>query len=456
MMQRDKTILATNNNWNVSSTTKGRGVSKSFQFHFKPTTQIATVSLSSSSSSSQYPASNNETPDTLFPLYSRSSRLSTTLLPFSLLSGTTVAVFSAVVRHPTSTLTPLSCVYLLLLAIQYAMQPRLSRRYIPTHSNKQTVTLVEEIAKCSMAAILWTMQDEETRHSSWKTWSFQSSLWMAALPACLYAIQGVLQYTSQVHLDALTFNGLSQTKTLFAALACALVLGQRQSRWQMVGLTGLFVASWLMVTAEHSHGSHSSSNPSVAARMQNQWWSRGVVLCILSAALSGLAGALSQKGLQIAGGVGRNAFLYTMEVSAFSGLVLLINLLCSTTNNQHATEYYPKKQRTRDWFADWKPCMLIPIICKAWTGVLTVLVHKHAGTVAKGFALMLGLVLAAMLQSIFPPSQVHPVDGRDDGNHPIQKNRLRWNQLLSTFIVLVSGWLHFTHPPKKYLGNGSI
>jgi UDP-sugar transporter A1/2/3 len=190
--------------------------------------------------------------------------------------------------------------------------------------------------------------------------------------------------------------------------------------------------------------------------MQNQWWSRGVVLCILSAALSGLAGALSQKGLQIAGGVGRNAFLYTMEVSAFSGLVLLINLLCSTTNNQHATEYYPKKQRTRDWFADWKPCMLIPIICKAWTGVLTVLVHKHAGTVAKGFALMLGLVLAAMLQSIFPPSQVHPVDGRDDGNHPIQKNRLRWNQLLSTFIVLVSGWLHFTHPPKKYLGNGSI
>jgi hypothetical protein len=186
-------------------------------------------------------------------------------------------------------------------------------------------------------------------------------------------------------------------------------------------------------------------------RMQNPWWSQGVVLCILSAALSGLAGALSQKGLQMAGGVGRNAFLYTMEVSAFSGIVLLINLLFSTTNKGYGSENHPQKQRIRPLLADWKPCMLIPIFCKAWTGLLTALVHKHAGTVAKGFALMLGLVLAAMLQSIFPPSQVQQGGDQNarDGDNPTQgNNQLSRNQFLSTCLVLVSGWLHFTHPPK--------
>ena len=54
--------------------------------------------------------------------------------------------------------------------------------------------------------------------------------------------------------------------------------------------------------------------------------SKGIIPCLGAAFISGLAGALSQKGVQMAGGKGRNAYLYTMELGVFSSFSLLISL----------------------------------------------------------------------------------------------------------------------------------
>ena len=64
---------------------------------------------------------------------------------------------------------------------------------------------------------------------------------------------------------------------------------------------------------------------------------------------------------------------------------------------------------------------LLPVACKACGGVLTALVHKHAGSVSKGFALTLGLVLSTGLSD----------------------RELEIHQGLGTILVMLSSWLHF-------------
>jgi UDP-sugar transporter A1/2/3 len=96
-------------------------------------------------------------------------------------------------------------------------------------ADKQRVALVEEVVKTGMAAAIFFSKPPAVVQSALSDWSLSSSLAVAGLPAALYALQGVLQDTSHQHLDPVTFNGLSQTKTLSAALCCWLVMGSVQS-----------------------------------------------------------------------------------------------------------------------------------------------------------------------------------------------------------------------------------
>jgi UDP-sugar transporter A1/2/3 len=311
------------------------------------------------------------------------------LVPVSLLGGT-AALYTAVLRHPSSTLTPLSFVYMMLLAIQYSLQPRLSKRFISPKTNKQGIALAEETVKTAMAAcILFTVKNEPIK------WTLSSSLTAAGLPAVLYAIQGVLQYTSHQFLDPVTFNGLSQTKTISAALFCYLIMGKSQSIPQMGALV-LLVGSALLFQG------YSYTN----IQRSREWLIKGVLPCLGATLLSGLAGAFSQRGLQMDS---MNPYVFTMEVSLYSALTLLLS-------------------RPRNMFEGWTRATWIPIVWKAFGGVLTALVHKSSGSVTKGFALMAGLVLSGILQSLIQEENISP------------------HQLWGTALVLMSGWIHFTNP----------
>ena len=237
----------------------------------------------------------------------------------------------------------------------------------------------------------------------------------------LYAFQGVFQYVSQQHLDPVTFNGLTQTKTLSAAFCCWLVLGKIQSPVQILAL-GVLFASALVFQGYLGGGTNKAHTALKQSKQQNNdWFVLGVVPCLGAAFLSGLAGALSQKGLQMTGIMGRDPFLYTVEVSFFSAVALLVNMM--------------KSQKsflvTR---AGWTWKTFIPIVMKAAGGVITALVHKYAGSVAKGFALMFGLVLSGALQLLASDNE-----------------KLQSHQVTGTLMIMLSTWLHFTHPPAADL-----
>jgi UDP-sugar transporter A1/2/3 len=138
-----------------------------------------------------------------------------------------------------------------------------------------------------------------------------------------------------------------------------------------------------------------------------------------AAFLSGLAGALSQKGLQLTGISGRDPFLYTIEISFFSAVTLFVNMLRSS-NGISKVDW--QKQRSY-----WNKKTLIPIVVKATGGVITALVHKFAGSVSKGFALMFGLVLSNMIQLTVKQDSLQPY------------------QVWGTLLIMSSTWLFFTH-----------
>jgi len=376
--------------------------------------------------------------------------------PVSLVGGT-AAIYTSLLQHPSSTLNQLSFVLLVLLAVQYAIQPQLSRKYISPKIKKQSVALVEEVVKTSFAAAIFFSKPAAEVQSALKDLSLSSSLACAGLPAMLYALQGVMQYVSYQHLDSVTFNGLTQTKTLSAAFCCWLILKKPQSPLQIVALSILFCSAlvfqgyirvetlWkkkirqnlgtediVVRTTARSSASKAPTQTTTSAtktnsereassfRNKDDWWWCGVIPCLGAAFLSGLAGALSQKGLQLTGIRGRDPFLFTIEISIFSAIALLINMMRS--NDFSELEW--QKQRTY-----WNRKTLIPIFMKASSGVITALVHKYAGSVSKGFALMFGLVLSNMIQL------------------SIKRESLQSYQVLGTFMIMLSTWLHFTNPP---------
>ena len=371
-------------------------------------------------------------------------------------------------------------VYLLLLALNYAIMPRLSKKYIHPSTNKQSVALVEEVVKMSLGMGGWVLSSMATASSSSDTttndqsitttmsilsqqlqhWSPLSTLVAAGLPSALYALQGILTYTAYQNLDAVTFNGLTQFKVLSSALCCYIVLGKRQSFVQIASLgmlmlsTIVFQGNWREWFVRWKEGAPLSSSSSTNMRQSSSIsnWNRqgnnnvyrnkhrfffGVVPCLGATLLSGLAGAFSQKSLQTqVASMERDAYFYTVEISFLSAVCLGISMgLERWKSNKREDGFTTTKSSnnhdpSNHFFHHWTYATLLPIITKATAGLLTALVHRHLGSVIKGFALVLGLVFSALLQ--------FALEGVD----------LTGGQVAGTALVLLSSWLHLTSPMK--------
>jgi solute carrier family 35 (UDP-sugar transporter), member A1/2/3 len=302
---------------------------------------------------------------------------------------------------------------------------------------------------------------------------------VALLPAALYAIQNIAALTAYQNLDALTFNVLNQTKTLSAAICLYFILGQRQSILQSISLLLLLVAALIMegvlqmnlffalvqldlpTTVRSKLFSYfdSSSNNS-ADEMSSSWktakhFTHGVAPIMLASIISGLASALSQKNLQglnnnnnnnnIMNGKGngkggRNPYLFSMELCCASVLVLLGSLLVSSDG---------RAILQLGFFHDWTYTTCIPIFTNSVGGILVGLVTKYAGSVHKGFALILGIFVSGILQACFSfPSSEKEGGGGGGG-------RVRTEQIVGGLLAALALYIHSTCPPRTTTSSSS-
>lgn len=218
---------------------------------------------------------------------------------------------------------------------------------------------------------------------------------------------------------------------LSAAMWCFLLMGKRQSPVQIVALTILLFSallfqgsisfSGLFQKKPDAHIIHTDTHDVEESRPHTSF-SKGILPCLGAAFISGLAGALSQKGVQLAGGRGRNAYLYTMELGAYSSISLLVSMFA--TKNGRAS-----LSGEGGIFKHWTPFSIIPITVRALGGILTALVHKYAGATRKGFALILGLIMTGVMQSV------------------IERERLSSDEMMAMALVILSSYLHLAFPP---------
>ena len=314
--------------------------------------------------------------------------------------------------------------------------PRISKKYVHPKTNKQSLALVEEIVKLAMGIGGFLITDNL---ASIRKWTLRSSLLAAGLPSALYALQGVFTYTAYQNLDSVTFNALTQMKTLSAAFCCYLVLGKVQSPMQLLALGMLSVTPFVFQgvfkfgkQAGKTSGNEIKSGKKGSLQIDSKKrLLLGVAPCLGATLLSGLAGAFSQKSLQmVVGSIERGAFFYSAEISFFTAVCLIFSMWSKDSRNDgKVVEAGSSGITKRAYFEHWSWQTLIPITVKASGGILTALVHKHSGSVMKGFSLVLGLVFSALLQTV--------LDGED----------LTAGQIFGTALVLGSSWLHFTSPP---------
>jgi UDP-sugar transporter A1/2/3 len=237
------------------------------------------------------------------------------------------------------------------------------------------------------------------------------------------------------NLEALTFNVLNQTKILSAALSCYFVMGQRQSRMQMISLCFLilstlviekivhpfaFVSLWQGNAAKGIIGAFSSLGRSSGGAGRRV--THGIVPLLVASLISGMAGALTQKNLQgtrggssiwgrkrngetksLASRSPRNAYLFSMEMNVASSVLLIASLLMSSDGRSMI--------RSHTYFSNWTPETFIPVITNSIGGILVGLVTKHAGSVRKGFALIFGLLLSGIFQAGGAGIQTHHIIG---------------------------------------------
>jgi solute carrier family 35 (UDP-sugar transporter), member A1/2/3 len=285
--------------------------------------------------------------------------------------------------------------YMFLLSLQFAFQPLLTRTFTPQNICRSTVILCQEMLKLGLAFGMLSLSGNRTTAVS--GWTIGCWVKVAFLPAALYALQNVAALQAYQNLDALTFNVLNQTKTLSAALCCYLVMGRKQSYMQVFSLL-LLLLSALIMEKLISLDFFLSTEATTTLHMP-EWgsrhWTHGVAPIMLASFISGLSGALSQRNLQAkgngGGGGGRDPYLFSMELCAASTLILFFSLLASPDGTMIAQNGF--------WYG-WTGTTWIPIFTNAVGGIVVGLVTKYAGSVRKGFALILGMFVSGVVQAL--------------------------------------------------------
>lgn len=308
------------------------------------------------------------------------------------------------------------------------------------------VILVQEMMKFGLAATMLRLScTNEQLKALYSKWSIAQWVQVAGVPAGLYAVQNVAALTAYQHLDALTFNVLNQTKTLSAALCCYVVMGRQQSLIQVLALLLLLASALvmegvvplpaLMGPDTQNQRELSEEDPAKELAWDTQHVTHGVVPILVASFISGLAGALSQKNLQSAGG-GRNPYQFSMELCAASAAMLGLKLL--TGNLSADSSSASASEKSGSMWEGWTYATLIPIFTNSAGGIVVGLVTKYAGSVRKGFALIFGILLSGLVQEFVTQKDSDGTGGR-----------VRPEQVVGGLIAAVSLYLHATNPPKR-------
>jgi UDP-sugar transporter A1/2/3 len=139
---------------------------------------------------------------------------------------------------------PKSAYFLSLLALQFGLQPILTKKFTPNNIIRSTVVLAQDTSRFLICLLMIFLTGNF--NISVQKWTLQQALLGAGIPSALYLVQNYCSLMAYQNLPPITYNILNQTKTLSAALCCYLVMGKRQSPLQVVSLLVLLMSALVL------------------------------------------------------------------------------------------------------------------------------------------------------------------------------------------------------------------
>jgi UDP-sugar transporter A1/2/3 len=301
------------------------------------------------------------------------------------------------------------------------------------------------------------------------SWTLRSALLAAGVPGTLYVIQNYCNIMANQFLPPVTFSVLNQTKILSTALCCFLLMGQKQSRLQFVALIVLVIAILIIqkgmvpcqsvtegqpkepgndnliatkkdienlgeIDIEESSPlkanvidkDASSKDPKAVRASKDEaarLFTMGVLPALFASFLSGLAGTLSQKTLQL---YNRSPHLFNVELAIVSSSFLIVTLMLGSPDCQKIKD----AGVTQGW--TWKTW--IPIVTSSLGGMLVGLVTQYHGAVVKGFTMIFGMAISGILQQL--------TFGQMGGG-------VTKEQFVGGCVGAFSLWMHASFPAEK-------
>ena len=273
-------------------------------------------------------------------------------------------------------------VFCVLLALQYALQPFL-KVYIAPETHKVSLVLGTEVTKILIAGAMIAFEGPGAFARTFANWTPKAAS-LSVLPSLVYAAQNYLLVVGASSLDSVTFNCLNQSKLVSTAACVYVVFGVRQSLTQTLALGGLLVAgAMLQEGGGVTGGAEKDADDQGRERMKVA----GVAAVLAASALSGVASAATPFSLQR---LRRSSTALTVEMAVVAIPCLLLA--------HYAGGDVPSSRG--GFFRGWTAATFVPVVSSAAGGIFVGQITKRLGGVAKGFAIVGGLVLTGILQSL--------------------------------------------------------
>ncbi len=270
-----------------------------------------------------------------------------------------------------------------LLAVQIATQPWLMRSFVPANSCLSAIMFLSEAIKMCSCLALFAWKNRSTTRSS--SFSIRRAVKFASIPAMIYSVQNIAASYSQKNLSVVVYNLLNQSKVLSGALMGYIILGKVQTRSQLVALLLIFIGAVVAVTGASQNDLIDSS------------WS-GVACALTASALSGLSGSLSDAAIQKNY---RDSFSFSAELSFFVLITMSVGFIVDFAVRGYESDLYTIYSRggilSAAGISSFSLTPMIPVLSCSLGGILVGQVTKLVGSVRKGFAVSVGVVLSALI-----------------------------------------------------------
>lgn len=196
---------------------------------------------------------------------------------------------------------PIAWVYLGGLALQFGVQPILTKKFTSAGVIRSTVILAQDFVRFCTCWLMLVLSG--SWKSSMQQWTLRAALLGAGIPSILYTIQNYFALIAYQTLPPVTFNVLNQTKTLSAALSCYLILGRKQSAIQFMALLLLILSSLVIENILPIPGKSGKdsfrSDPAVSAAdfssdADKKYLNAGVAPVLMASFISGLGKSVNK------------------------------------------------------------------------------------------------------------------------------------------------------------------